>query len=543
MTGALELLVKTSIVIAAGLVLAASLRQQSAATRHWMLAAALCCAAAMPVLTPLGPAWTLPAMTGVRTDGGVESTTTFVLPASRDVSPADREGAAATSKDGFFPGRILATIWIAGTLVSLLALVASLVRLRVVARRARPAPRHLGAGFVLGGDVTLLVGDSGAPVMTWGWRRPSILLPAGAIQWPDERLSAVLRHELAHVARGDWSLQLLASIVRAFYWFNPLLWLLCRRLRQESEQACDDAVLNSGIRAHAYAKQLLYLARAFSGRSLPAHALPVARPSGLERRVRAMLNAEVNRRNPSVVARSVSACAVAAIAVAIAGGSAFAQGPFATVSGSLLDPQRAALPAGTISVTNVATEARNEVKSNSDGRFELVGLPPGKYLLSATTPGFARYQATLELNGEQLDRDIVMRVSRLEENVTVTGEPTPATRPAPGPRPRPDVPPCQAAASPTGTPIGGNLKPPLKVRHVSPIYPPAAREQGVGGTVVMDAVIGIDGTVRDVTVTSPVNPELDRAAADAVREWQFTETLLNCSPIEVTMTVSINFRP
>src|SRR5262249_53226773 len=50
-----------------------------------------------------------------------------------------------------------------------------------------------------------------APVpMTWGWRRPTVLLPLSAVDWSPERVRVALLHEMAHIARGDWAAQMLA---------------------------------------------------------------------------------------------------------------------------------------------------------------------------------------------------------------------------------------------------------------------------------------------------------------------------------------------
>ena len=86
-------------------------------------------------------------------------------------------------------------------------------------------------------------------VGTWGLLRPRIVLPAEALDWDDTRARAVLAHELAHVRRGDWAVQLAADTLRAVFWFNPLSWIVARRLRDESERACDDAVLDTGMAA------------------------------------------------------------------------------------------------------------------------------------------------------------------------------------------------------------------------------------------------------------------------------------------------------
>src|SRR5213075_116744 len=89
---------------------------------------------------------------------------------------------------------------------------------------------------------------------------------------------------------------MLAEVMRAGYWFNPVMWMACRRLRLESEQATDDVVLSAGIEGSDYAAHLLDLARTFTPHRPWVPAPEIARPSSLERRVSAMLNTRTNRR-------------------------------------------------------------------------------------------------------------------------------------------------------------------------------------------------------------------------------------------------------
>ena len=74
-----------------------------------------------------------------------------------------------------------------------------------------------------------------------------------------------------------------------------------------------------------------------------------------------------------------------------------------------------------------------------------------------------------------------------------------------------------------------------------PIYPEQLKASQVGGSVTMTAVIGTDGVVRDVSQVVAPNPALALAATEAVRQWQFSTTLLNCDPIEVEMAVAVHF--
>ena len=87
---------------------------------------------------------------------------------------------------------------------------------------------------------------------------------------------------------------------------------------------------------------------------------------------------------------------------------------------------------------------------------------------------------------------------------------------------------------------GGGAGQPRKVTHVNPVYPPAARAAGVSGIVILEAAIGSDGRVLDARVLRSI-PELDGAAVEAVKQWEFTPTLINGTPTPVTMTVTIQF--
>ena len=116
--------------------------------------------------------------------------------------------------------------------------------------------------------------------------------------WSDERARVVLSHELAHICRGDWIVQLSAELLRAFYSFNPLLWVACRRLRLESEHACNNEVMSRGVEHGAdYATHLIELARALNQRRY----ICVSRrerwrvPRALKGEFHAMLNVHLDR--------------------------------------------------------------------------------------------------------------------------------------------------------------------------------------------------------------------------------------------------------
>ena len=88
--------------------------------------------------------------------------------------------------------------------------------------------------------------------------------------------------------------------------------------------------------------------------------------------------------------------------------------------------------------------------------------------------------------------------------------------------------------------VGGQIRQPTKIKDVKPEYPAIARSARVSGVVTIEATIGADGKVVDARVVRSV-PMLDQAALDAVRQWEYTPTLLNGVPVPVIVTVTINF--
>jgi TonB family protein len=88
--------------------------------------------------------------------------------------------------------------------------------------------------------------------------------------------------------------------------------------------------------------------------------------------------------------------------------------------------------------------------------------------------------------------------------------------------------------------VGGDVPEPKKVKDVRPVYPAEAQAAKVQGIVILEIVVGTNGSVVRTRVLRSV-PLLDQAAIDAASQWEFTPTLLNNMPVEVVMTVTVNF--
>jgi TonB family protein len=573
MTFLLGSTLKVSIVLLAGLVVAALLRRRSAAARHWVIAASLVCAMAMPALELVLPAWGVPSAWSAATGTAAPAAGRAPADAVRTAPPLEFSETVTVPPPSPERGglsRFVTPFWIAGVCLSLFVLSVGLTRLTWLASRARPVEAgtwtrladEIGRDLALARPVRLLASDHPSLLVTWGLFVPKVILPRAALSWTGERAAIVLRHELAHIRRGDWVIQIAGELLRTVYWFNPLVWIACARLRQESEQACDDEVLTSGVDGPDYATHLVDLARLLKAEGAPRLPAPaIARSSSLERRIRAMLDARLTRTPATRVARFMTAGALVAFTVALA---AAQTGPV-TFSGSVTDPSGAPVPGATVVLTNTQRQAKFEVKSDDSGKFEFVPLPADTYALATTLPGFKKAEDTVTLTGKTVKRDVTLSLGELQETIsvrasnvfrieggTVEGQKFDAVEVIPekirmsGGQPVKTQPAGrssyqQALESCQPSTTGGRVRPPRKLKDVKPIYPSNLRESWTGGKVGLKATIAVDGTVRDVQVVNSAHPDLDNAAMEAVRQWLFDGTLLNCTPVEVTMNVSVDF--
>jgi beta-lactamase regulating signal transducer with metallopeptidase domain len=261
----LDAVAKASVILAVTAVVAASLRRASASARHLVWTLGLVSALAAPILSAALPRWELP-IVRVRAAVPVSRAATppalTVNPASK--GPALSHDVAASHAPVETPSRVAAPeittaggasipwraillfAWIAGGAVILGRMCLGLVAVLWMSRRTpvvTDAPwlgqaRSLASGLGLSGVRFLRTRTSTMP-MAWGIFRSAVLMPADADTWPAHRLRVVLLHELAHVKRRDCLTHLVAQIVCAAYWFNPLAWMAARRLRTERERACD----------------------------------------------------------------------------------------------------------------------------------------------------------------------------------------------------------------------------------------------------------------------------------------------------------------
>jgi BlaR1 peptidase M56 len=188
--------------------------------------------------------------------------------------PADRHGSGWPS----FDWRVIpAGVYLVVAAFMLLRLLTGLLLSARMARDTRPIQEGWAAG------VDVRTSDDVAMPVTFG---STVLLPAEYVDWSEAKRLAVLSHERAHVAHGDFYVLLLAAFNRAVFWFNPLAWWQLVRMAELAEIISDDAALEMLDDPPSYAGILLD----FAGLEEPPVATAMARACTLRKRVERILS-------------------------------------------------------------------------------------------------------------------------------------------------------------------------------------------------------------------------------------------------------------
>jgi TonB family protein len=402
--------------------------------------------------------------------------------------------------------------------------------------------------------------------MTWGVGHPHVVLPLDTEHWSDERRRAVLAHELAHVRRRDWLIQILAEVVCAVYWFHPLFWFAYRRLRSQSEHACDDVVVNLGVDAGDYAAHLLQIVRAARiDDRVWRSALAMARSSQLEERFAALLVPAPNR-------RPVGAGQVAAVAaIALTSIVPLAAMGLAPLLDATIHVQTTSLPqaldAFIAPVDDHPASAIRRVRT-VDG-----SAPDGT--ITTTTPEVVAY-TTPPLYSDEARRRHIEGVVTIAARIGADGRVT-APRVVSGlgfgldqnalvamrqwqfrAGTRGGSPVEMLAeieiefnlrneamneliANDMATRIGPDVTPPRIIRRV---HVPASPDAGVerrAGTVVLDVVLLEDGSPKIVRIIQSVTPQLDERAVGAFEQWRFSPAMKAGRAVKVRLQADITF--
>jgi beta-lactamase regulating signal transducer with metallopeptidase domain len=333
----LLLLAKATLILLVALGITLTMQRTSAGARHlvWLVTlAALLLAPALAAWAPIpirvlpptsesAPAVVTsnPAAVSTKPAGKIDKEgVTTPVGSESEAAPATSFGAEITGSPVLSGLSIVFLIWAAVLLAIAVSLGYATLMVHRIVNRARALDTEdwltplfeVSDRLALDEPPRLLRSEDAKMPFACGVFRATIVLPAECDSWSLDRRRAVLLHELAHVRRHDLVGHTLGRLACAVYWFHPLVWTAAKRLRSESERACDDLALACGARATDYAEHLLDIVTSVRRDSTPSVALAMARRKEFEGRMLAILDPELRHSSPS---RKQSAALIGSLAL------------------------------------------------------------------------------------------------------------------------------------------------------------------------------------------------------------------------------------
>ena len=423
------------------------------------------------------------------------------------------------AEESRLPG-VLATIWLAGAMVSLARISVEASRWRGIAARAEIVSDPVILSRFESECVLARSTECVEPTVI-GIVDPIVVLPAAyELELPE--LEAVFAHELAHVARRDNLTALIVQLVCAAFWFDPLHRLARRTLVELRERVCDDLVLDLGCDAGAY---VAALARSCET-SFNSPVVACMSRLKLNERMESIMTHETRRRWPAWITRGFVTAAVAAAAITFA---TFAPAP--------------AIVAGT---APGAYDFDIRIMPHDGGRFTLtirVDTPEGPLSSMAVISGVPDSRTVTTTHGDKTykvalnvaaDGSAVGTLDVAEGGTPVLSKTKTFPIPMPPAPPRPS----ENAKSRWNE----SMTPPKIVSRVEPSYTAEAKANGIFGVVTLALDITETGAVDNVQVVKPLPYGLDQAAVDAVRQWRWEPATLDGKAVPVKFNVTINFK-
>jgi TonB family protein len=457
----------------------------------------------------------------------------------------------------------------AGAVVRLAWLLAGILRLRQLRRSGVSADSDIQEDLqrTLGTRTEVRHSTRVSQPVTFGMRKPVVLVPESLRTQPPDIQRAVIGHELIHVKRHDWAWLLVEEFALSLFWFHPAAWWVASRIQLAREEVVDElAVLLTG-RRRPYVEALL----AFSDPLSIVPTAAFARRRHLLRRI-----ALISREDLMSSKRIVASCAVVALVLPLSAWRAVSAFPlhasFAQASGRPTGagpleqrahpvtpenpvPRRVHYePPAVPDVTETAS-GRITVKITVDSSGTVAEARPTNVAVKGD--GFdiaadyvpAKLDALISSLNPEAASNARQAVTAFVDSAVTSVRAWRYDPPAEAPLTfnitirfgdEPEQMAFSSRDSGKALRVGGTIKPPIKITDARPVYPEDARAAGISGVVIIEARIGVDGGVEEAHVIKSI-PALDQAALDAVKQWKFVPTLMNGEPVAVIMTVTINF--
>lgn len=388
--------------------------------------------------------------------------------------------------------------------------------------------------------------DVWSPV-SWGLFSPEILLPVQAETWRVEKIRNVLIHELSHIQRLDWLTSLIVRLTRAIYWFNPLVWYAARRLEEEAEQACDDAVIRNGRCHNEYASNLLEIASQARLGSLGNAVVQAIAGSPLGSRVFSILDTS-RKRHPTEVAWVVRGILMGCTVIAVLASLRLV--PLVNVTS--IDPHASTAFSVIFIPGSEAATIDGYVDKQAGGSAPASQREPGgKTAVRVTSPAGkaneAGQSATVMASAGADNGGVQGQASLLEEYMDVTGSRDGGTKFGMNMQQyaRDIARQAESGIDLAGfaEEIAGDKATLVAIHTISPEYPWRARSRGIEGYSVVEYEIDSQGEVRDaVIVDSSPGSVFDRSALRAIEQYRFKPPRRNGETVSVVLQTKFVFQ-
>jgi TonB family protein len=401
------------------------------------------------------------------------------------------------------------------------------------------------------GNVNLFVSERVSGPVTLGFRNAALIVPPDFIATATrQEATAALCHELAHIARRDFLVNLLLEIASLPIAFHPACWLLKKHLDESRELACDAMAAAASNNTETYARSLLSLAQTICATpaATATNALGVFEANILEKRIMHLIDRKPASSRAARFLSVTIGCSL--LAAACLGISAFTLQPAAAQSASDLQQFVGTWkttvngqPAATVQILTYQGKLTGSV---SNGDFDVDekknntitgwhdGTPGGAPIVEASISGQTLAFKTLDLDGT------------FAWDLTLTGPGKAELRATEALPSGTKLPAIEAekvdTAAAKDTASNPSVTPPHVLSSVTPQYTPEARAAKFSGICIVSLTVDTQGNPINVHVEKPIGMGLDESAINAVKQYRFAPAMQDDVPITKRVHIEVNFQ-
>lgn len=455
----------------------------------------------------------------------------------------------------FFIG-VVSLLFLLVSAIMMFRFIASYVELRRLYHNLELIPLNLKEAELKGQNIHLAFHSHPLVPFTFGWKNPVIVLPE-IIRNEPEKLQMALQHELTHIKRGDYVLQLALSIIHSLFWFHPLVHFGNKEIDTYREISCDQEVLSkSGFSIKSYANLLYELVPLNSSVGRLSVSMAVHN-STLKQRIKTMKHYKLYKTS---FRQSIFFLLLMIVGITLPIACSDLRGPSAISNDELEHAEiRIHEPTLTVNDIEVKLEAVSDFTTSGLGAIVILseygsfkiaprqfdgGIQSGKIdgnalsfrinqlnvkLSSASEilPGFLNTPIWVKHNPEM---NYFSGIIKMENALAEIAPPPPANKPMA------DIGDFFVVVEEMPEPIGGAAAIQSRVQ-----YPELARRAGIEGKVTVQFVVTATGDVVNAQVIRGIGGGCDEEALRVVKESKFKPGVQRGRPVNVQLTLSLNF--